>query len=210
LGALRSTLTYSRFFVAGDEIPDDLAGASMKRIRANTFRELVPEEDDASRHGWASIQDAMDIDLDHEKVFWNEYLCLGMRIDSWLIPKPLLVAHLRQAEQAVLDKKGLEKLSKKAKAELKIMVLRKLRKQLVPSTKMVDLVWNTRTNVARFFSQSPRVHLLVQELFEKTFNMRLVPESPGTAADRRGLDERDDKNWTNLEPTTLATLESVS
>lgn len=210
MGALRSTLTYSRFFIAGDEIPDDLAGATMKRIRANTFRELVPEEDDASRYGWASIQDAMDLDLDHEKVFWNEYLCLGMRIDSWLIPKPLLVAHLRQAEQAVLDKKGLEKLSKKAKAELKIMVLRKLRKQLVPSTKMVDLVWNTRTNVARFFSQSPRVHLLVQELFEKTFNMRMVPESPGTAADRRGLDERDDKNWTNLEPTTLATLESVS
>jgi hypothetical protein len=209
LGALRSSLTYSRFFVAG-EIPDDIPGASMKRIRAGAFRDLVAEEDDASRHGWCSLQDVMDVELDHEKVFWNEYLCLGMRIDSWIVPKPLLVAHLRQAEAAVLAKKGLERLGKKAKAELKIMVLRKLRRQLVPSTKSIDLVWNTRTHVARFFSQSPRIHLLVQELFEKTFNLRLVPESPGTAADRRGLDARDDKNWTNLEPTTLATLEGAS
>jgi recombination associated protein RdgC len=209
LGALRSSLTYSRFFVAGD-IPDDISGASMKRIRSTAFRDLVPEEDDASRHGWCSLQDTMDVDLDHEKVFFNEYLCLGLRIDSWIVPKPLLTAHLRQAEAALLERKGLERIGKKAKAELKLMVLRKLRRQLVPSTKSIDLVWNTRTHVARFFSQSPRIHLLVQELFEKTFGLRLVPESPGTAADRRGMDERASKRWDNLEPTTLATVEGAS
>jgi len=209
LGALRSSLTYSRFFVAG-EIPGDIADTSLKRICAQAFRDLSAEEDDTSRHGWCSIQDAMDTELDHEKVFWNEYLCLGLRIDTWIVPKPLLMAHLRQAEGALLEKKGLERLGKKAKAELKLMVLRRLRRQLVPSTKTIDLVWNTNTHVARFFSQSPRIHLLVQELFEKTFNLRLVPESPGTAADRRGLDARADKLWTNLEPTVLATVEDAS
>lgn len=202
MGILRGSLTYSRFFVAGD-VPDDIAGASLKRIRANAFRDLVPEEDEASRHGWASVQDPMDVDLDHEKVFWNEYLSLGMRIDTWVVPKPLLQAHLRTAEAALLEKKGLERIGKKAKAELKLMVLRKLRRQLVPSTKSVDLIWNTRTHVALFFSQSQRVHLLVQELFEKTFNLRLVPESPGTAAERWGFDPRLEKVWENLEPTIL-------
>src|SRR5262249_27487877 len=107
LGILRGSLTFSRFFVAGD-IPDDIAGASLKRIRANAFRELVPEADDASRHGWCSLQDPMDVDLDHEKVFWNEYLALGLRIDTWVVPKPLLAAHLRNAEASLLEKKGLE------------------------------------------------------------------------------------------------------
>lgn len=203
LGVLRGSLTYSRFFVAG-EIPDDIPGTFLKRIRANTFRDLVPEEDEASRHGWASVQDPIDVDLDHEKISWNEYLVLSLRIDTWVVPKPLLQAHLRNAEAALLEKKGLERLGKKAKAELKLAVLRKLRRQLVPSTKSIDLVWNTRTHVARFFSQSPRIHLLVQELFEKTFGLRLVPESPGTAGERWGFDERLAKLWDNLEPTVLA------
>lgn len=207
MGVLRGSLTFSRFFVAGD-IPDDLAGATLKRIRANAFRDLVPEEDENSRHGWCSLQDPMDVDLDHEKVFWNEYLSLGMRIDTWVVPKPLLAAHLRAAEQQLIERKGLERIGKKARAELKLMVLRKLRRQLVPSTKSIDLVWNTRTHVALFFSQSQRVHLLVQELFEKTFGLRLVPETPGTAADRWGLDPRLDKIWTNLEPTVLAEVEA--
>ena len=204
LGALRGSLTFSRFFVVG-ELPADLPGASMKRLRASASQPLVPDEDVNERHGWCSIEDPMDTDLGHEKVFFNEYVCLGLRVDRWVVPKPLLNAHLREAEATLLEKKGLERLGKKARADLKLFVLKKLRRQLMPSTKTVDLVWNVQTGVARFFSQSPRVHLLVQELFEKTFRLKLVPESPGTAAERRGLDARAQKLWEDLEPTTLAT-----
>jgi hypothetical protein len=137
----------------------------------------------------------MDTDLDHEKVFWNEFVCLGLRVDTWVVPKPLLVAHLRTAEEAILEKKGIDKLGRQAKTELKAMVLRKLRKQLVPVTRAVDLVWNVNTGVARFFSQSPKIHALAQELFEKTFRLSMVPESPGTAAERRGMDARAQKIW---------------
>lgn len=207
MGAIRGPITYSRFFIAG-EVPDDLAGATLKKIRANAFRDLVPEEDDSSKHGWACITDSMDVELDHEKVFYNEYLCLALRIDTWIVPKPLLLAHLRTAEAQLLEKKGLERIGKKARAELKLAVLRKLRRQLVPSTKSIDLIWNTQTHVARFFSQSQRIHLLVQELFEKTFGLRLVPESPGIAAERWGLDARCEKLWDNLEPTILAEVAS--
>ena len=203
MSALRGSLSFSRFFVVG-EVPGDLPGASMKRIRAAASQPLVPDEDQSERHGWCSLEDPMDTDLGHEKVFFNEYVCLGLRIDRWVVPKPLLNAHLREAEATLLEKKGLEKLGKKARADLKLFVLKRLRRQLLPSTKTVDLVWNVQTGVARFFSQSPRVHLLVQELFEKTFRLKLVPESPGTAAERRGLDARAQKVWEALEPTTLA------
>jgi hypothetical protein len=203
LGALRGTLTYSRFFVVGD-LPADLAGSSMKRIRASASTPLDPDEDVSERHGWCSFEDVMDTELDHDKVFFNEYLCLGLRFDRWVVPKPMLNAHLRDAEATLLEKKGLDKLGKKAKADLKLFVLKKLRRQLMPTTKSIDLVWNTQSGVARFFSQSERMHLLVQELFEKTFKARLVPESPGTAAERRGLDARQQKFWEQLEPFTLA------
>jgi recombination associated protein RdgC len=203
LGALRGSLTYSRFFVVGD-LPADLPSASMKRIRANASQPLNPDEDVSERHGWCAIEDPMITDLDHEAVFFNEYVCLGLRIDRWVVPKPLFNAHMREAEETLLEKKGLERLGKKARADLKLFVLKRLRRQLMPSTKSVDLVWNLQTGVARFFSQSEKIHLLVQELFEKTFRLKLVPESPGTMAERVGLDARAAQRWEMLEETNLA------
>ncbi len=184
------------------DVPDDVAGASMKRIRANALQPLSPDEDVTSRHGWASLEDPFDTELDHEKVFFNEYVVLAMRVDAWVVPGPLLKAHLRDAERALLERKGLERLGRKAKSDLKTAVVKKLRHRLVPRTTSVDLVWNLQTNVACFFSHAKRMHELVQELFEKTFRLRLLVESPGTATHRRepGLGQA----FAALEPTSLA------
>jgi len=203
LGALRGSLTFSRFYVIGD-VPADLAGSTLKRVRAHSFRPLDPDEDVAQRHGWTSVEDPFDTELDHEKVFFNEYVTLAMRLDRWAVPGPLLKAHLREAEQKLLEKKGMERLGRKAKGDLKDMVVKKLRRQLVPVTKSLDLVWNLQTNVALFFSHSKKLHELVQELFEKTFRLQLLLESPGTACDRLGLLPAESRAFAELEPTSLA------
>ncbi|MDC0741692.1 hypothetical protein [Polyangium mundeleinium] len=206
MGALRGSLTFSRFYVTGD-IPDDVPGTTLKRIRANAFQPLSPDDEKNEGAGWASIEDPFVTDLDHEKVFYNEYVCLGLRLDRWVIPGPLLKAHLRDAEQALLAKRGLERLGRQAKAELKTMVVRKLRRQLVPSLKSYDVVWNLRTNVLHLYSQSERIAALLDDLFKRTFKVDLVPESPGTAADRLGLDAKEARAMAGLEPTILARLE---
>ncbi|MDI1429149.1 hypothetical protein [Polyangium sorediatum] len=206
LGALRGSLTFSRFYVTGD-IPDDVPGTTLKRIRANAFQPLSPDDEKNEGAGWASIEDPFITDLDHEKVFYNEYVCLGLRLDRWVIPGPLLKAHLRDAEQALLAKRGLERLGRQAKTELKTMVVRKLRRQLVPSLKSYDVVWNLRTNILHLYSQSERIAALLDDLFKRTFKVDLVPESPGTAADRLGLDAKEARAMAGLEPTILARLE---
>jgi hypothetical protein len=203
LGALRGSLTFSRFYVVG-VLADDLPGWSLKRIRASVCQPLVPDEDAPEKHGWANVEDPFDTDLDHEKVFFNEYVVLALRLDRWVVPGPLLKAHLREAEEKLLERKGMERLGRKAKADLKVMVVKKLRRQLVPVTKSVDLVWNVNTNVALFFSHAKKQHELVQALFEKTFRAQLLLESPGTAADRRGLSKAEEDLFQNLEPTVLA------
>jgi hypothetical protein len=207
MGALRGKLTYSKFYVDG-EVPKDLPGTSMRRIRGSAMRPLSPEEDETTRHGWCAIEDPNVIELGHEHVFVDELVCLGLRIDTWVVPKPLLRAHLEDAEQSLLEKKGLEKLGRKAKADLKLFVLKRLRKNLVPASKSIDLVWDTSSGIARFFSQSPKNHLLVQELFEKTFKLRLVPASAGVRADRMKLDARAEALWSGLEPMNLAEAEA--
>jgi recombination associated protein RdgC len=208
LSALRGSLTFTRFYVTGD-IPDDIPGTTLRRIRANSFQPLSPEDDKSEGSGWANVEDPVDIDLDHEKVFFNEYLCLSLRVDRWAIPSPLLKAHLRDAEQALLEKRGLERLGRQAKADLKTMVIRKLRRQLVPSLKSYDVVWNLNSHVLHFHSQSERITSLFEDLFKKTFKLDLVPESPGTAAHRMGLDARQAAALAGLEPMSLARLEEA-
>jgi hypothetical protein len=51
--------------VVGD-LPSDLAGASMKRVRASASQPLNPDEDVSERHGWCAIEDPMITDLDHD------------------------------------------------------------------------------------------------------------------------------------------------
>lgn len=208
MGALRGSLTFSRFFVLGD-VPEDLAGSALKKVRANALEPLSPDEDVNERHGWAAIDDPFDLEIDHEKVFFNEYVTLALRVDRWVVPGPLLKAHLREAEAKLLEKKSLEKLGRKAKADLKLAVIKKLRRQLVPVTKTFDLVWNVNTHVALLFTHSKKVHELAQELFEKTFKLRLLVESPGTMADRRGLAPNEERIFSSLEPTNLASAAEV-
>ena len=206
MGALRGSLTFSRFYVTGD-VPDDVSGATLKRIRANAFQPLLPDDDKTEGYGWASIEDPFDTDLDHEKVFYNEYVCLGLRLDRWVVPGPLLKANLREAEQELMQKRGLERLGRQAKADLKTMVVRKLRRRLVPSLKSYDVVWNLRTSVVHLYSQSERIGTLLDDLFKRTFKLDLVPESPGTAAERIGLDAKETRVFSALEETLLARAE---
>lgn len=206
MGALRGSLTFTRFYVKG-EVPDDVPGTTLRRIRANAFQPLVPEDDKNEGSGWANIEDPFDTDLDHEKVFFNEYVCLGLRLDRWVVPGPLLKANLKEAEQALLQKRGLERLGRQAKADLKTMVVRKLRQRLVPSLKSYDVVWNLRTQIVHLYSQSERITTLVDDLFKRTFKLDLVPLSPGTAAESVGLNALETKFLANIEATCVADID---
>ncbi|MBX3214719.1 MAG: hypothetical protein KF850_21970 [Labilithrix sp.] len=90
------------------------------------------------------------------------------------------------------------------KAELKLMVSKKLRRQMSPATRSVDLSWAIGEGIVRFFSHAQKPGAAMMELFKKTFGLTLVPESPYTAAARIGLDKAQEKAWHDLEMTYLA------
>ena len=201
LGALKGSISYSKHFVRGD-LAEDFRDAFVESIRLRAFRPLGLD-DDEPRVGWCSIEDSLDCDLDHGKVYYNAYLNLGLRIDRWQIPGPLFKAHFAEAERERLAKRGRDKLGKKEKEELAAAVSRRLREQIVPTMKVVDLSWNLDAGVVRFWSQSPRLCEALGELFEATFGVDLVPESPFTAAARLGLSEAHEHAIFALETVRL-------
>jgi len=207
--ALRGSLTYARFFVEG-ELPKDFRERFMRAIRLRAMKPLEPDDDAAERSGWCAIGEPFDVDLHYEGVFYNSFINLGLRTDRWVIPGSLLRARVREAESAYLAKKGRERLSRREKTEIKELVSRKLRKQFVPSTRAVDLSWSVEDGVVRFFSQAARTSSNMQELFTKTFGLKLLPEAPYTLAARLGLDKRAEQAWESLEVTQLIAAAGTS
>ena len=115
----------------------------------------------------------------------------------------MLKQRLREAEAAYLEKKGRERLGRAEKAELKEMVSRKLRKQMSPATRMIDVSWSMNEGVVRFFSHAEKAGAQMMELFTKTFGLKLVPEAPYTTAARLGLSKAQESAWQELEMILL-------
>jgi recombination associated protein RdgC len=201
--ALKGSLTYTRLFVDG-ELPKGFRDSFPKSIRLRAMKPLEPDEEALERAGWCAIGEPFDVTPSYADVFYNEYLNLGYRTDKWKIPGALLRAKVREAEAAQLGRKGRERLSRQEKAELKELVVRRLKKQLAPSTRAVDLSWSLDEGIVRFFSQSERTVLAMMDLFHRTFGLKLVPEAPYTLAARLGMSKAAETVWQNLVATPVA------
>ena len=203
MGALAGSLTFTRFFVRG-ELPKRFRDQFVESIRLRTFEPLTPDSEEQEHVGWCAVGRVLDLELDHEKVFFNSYLNLGLRMDRWRVPGALLRAHLAEAEREALAKSGRDKLGRREKAELKARITTRLRRKLMPSMKIVDMTWNLDSGVVRFFNQSPRVHEEFMALFEKTFSLELVADSPYISAERLGLPDEALEALSVVEASTLA------
>jgi DNA recombination-dependent growth factor C len=202
LGAIKGSISYTRFFVWG-ELPEDLQDSFVRAIRKHTFVPLAVDSEEEEHFGWCSIHHPFDLELSYDKVFSNNYLNLALRIDRWRIPAPVFKAHFAEASQAYLEKKQREKLNRREKEDLKVLVTKRLRKQVLPTMKLVDLSWDLDANLVRFWSSTKKMHELLHELFEDTFDLKLVPAGPYTTAVRVGITERQARAMQQLEPSAF-------
>lgn len=208
----KGSLTYARFFVDTSEsgpLDATFVERCLEALAERPFEPLHPDEDVVERVGWCRAGEPFETTFGHGDLVWNEHLVLGFRVDRWSLPSSLVRAKTREAEVSYLERKGRERASKKEKAELKELVVRKLRRQLAPVTRVFDLALSLDDGLVRFFSHSAQRGEAMSELFRSTFDVRLVPESPYTTAARLGLDElaggrRGEDAWASLEPSELA------
>jgi recombination associated protein RdgC len=188
MGALSGSLSASKFYVPGD-LPKDVRRAYMDRIQLRLFRPLRPEQEAEESVGWCAVGQPFDLELSADKVFNGPYLSLGLRTDRYRFPPAVVHAELEQAARALRQKRAQEKLSRTQKEELKQRVLQGLRRRYMPRMQAVDLVWNLDRGELYFWSQSAGLMERLSALFELSFGLELVLDSPYVAA-ARTLDDR--------------------
>ncbi len=198
MGAIKGNVSYTRFYVWG-ELEGSFQDRFMRSIKNRTFEPLVAQEPDEEHMGWCFIADPFDLELSRDKVFFNNFVNLSLRIDRWRIPKPVFDAHFAEAERQHLEKKGRERLAKREKEELRMFVAKRLRKQVIPAMKITDMSWDMDANLVRFWNNSTKMHERFLEIFEKTFKLKLVPESPYANAVRVGITEQQALSLVGLE-----------
>ena len=204
MGALKGTITYTKFLVRGD-LPDDLHQKFLARIRTRAFKALTPEDNDDVSVGWMPIERPFDEDPSFrtDGTFFGGYLALALRLDRWKFPTSLVKAKMAAAEKAFLEKHQKERLSRADKAELRDAVERRLRREGEPTSKAIELAWNLNDGELRVFGRSKLLVEHLVELFEKTFAVELVAAGPWVLATELKLGKDTEKALAALEPCSF-------
>lgn len=204
MSARRGSLTLTRFFVRGAP-PADLRKPFLAAIRLRAFQPLDPDGEASEASGWCVMDRPFDLEFDSDKVFEDRHLVLGFRIDRFRVPPALVRAQMADEEQRLLARSGKNRVSRNERLELRDKIVRRLRRKLAPSTRVVDVVWNLDGGTVWFFSHSKRTLQDFTALFEKTFRLELEQDSPYSAAERCKLPRPLARALERIEPLNLTT-----
>ena len=137
-------------------------------------------------------------------MFHDNFVLLGFRVDRYRIPGALLKSQISDEEQRQLARGKKTKLSRNEKLEIKDRVVMRLRKKVIPSSKAIDLSWHLDSGVVLFFGHSKRMILDFAALFEKTFGLALLEDSPYAAATRAELPRELERALKQIEPVSFS------
>jgi len=202
VGAFSGSLTYRQYSVR-DALPDDHLALFQNGIERNVFHPLDPSKDQDRAIGWCDPRFAMDLELDSGTYVYTDYIVLAMRIDAWAIPATTLKLYTEAEVQRVMAEQKRESLSRYEHAEAKERVIMELRRRILPTIKVIDMVWNLEQGVVRFFSSSQRMNVDFMDLFESTFGLGLMPYGAYAAAHSQqvGLIELERERLEVVEPS---------
>ncbi len=210
MGAFQGGLTYRQYRV-NQHLPPQWQKKVQEGLSRHLAKEINPSSDDERSVGWCNAHFALDTSISLEQCLYNEYVVVGMRIDSLAVPKRLLAVYCEREERLAMQELKKEVLSRYERAEIREKVEQTLREKVLPSIKTAEVVWNWETGYVRFFNTSKGLNEEFVELFEESFGMTLTPEFAYTLAHDPSLGLSTDllKVLDNEEPTAFVDQDTL-
>ena len=210
MGAFHGGLTYRQYRVK-EKLPAQWQRKILAGLLNNIAQEIKPEDDEVRSIGWCNAQFALDTQMTIEQCLFNEYLIIGMRVDTLSVPKGLLNMHCEREERKVKKELKKEALSRYERAEVREQVEERLRKRILPSIRSSEVVWSWEAGYVRFFSTNKGLNEEFMELFEESFGLTLVPEYAYTLAQdpALGVSQEQLRTLNVIEPTSFVDSETL-
>lgn len=172
MGLINGSMTYRKFRIS-DELPKNFKETLVQELPRYCFRDINPATNPECSIGWVNPFDALDTNLNLEKVLFGKYIIVGMRKDTKSVSGVMLKAQLTEAVRAARRERRGKKLSREEMNSLKETVKEKLLATTSPSIALFEAVWNYETQEVYFSSQSQKPMADFMDLFEETFKMSL-------------------------------------
>ncbi len=132
--------------------------------------------------GWACSRDPFQETISINDICYGDYLLVSVRIDERKVPAAALKKYCAAEEKQIMEEKNMKRIPRKMKQEIKERVRIRLLQKVLPVPKVYDLCWNVSSGLVFLFSCQEKAQALAEDLFYKTFAMRLSPIIPFTCA----------------------------
>ena len=176
----------------------------MDAVRLRKFTPLSPEDEASEAVGWCVIERPFDLDFQADRIFYDRFVQLGFRVDKWRLPGALVRAQVADEQQRMLSRAGREKLTRAEKEDIKLRVIGRLRKKILPTSRAFDVLWDLDAGTVLLFTHAARTTDEFCALFETTFGLEVELDSPYVAAQRAGLSAAQQKQFDKVEPVSFA------
>ena len=144
-------------------------------MEAHAHRAIDPASEVETSAGWCGFWDervAGPIQLDVNLVGF------GFRVDTLKVPAAVLAPKTRDACEALKQGLKLDGLNRQQVADVRAQVKQQLRLRIPPRTQVTQVVWSEdEKDVVYLMTGSDAVAAQFHELFERTFEIQLIPDS---------------------------------
>ncbi len=184
MGFSGGSVSFRRFAVLGNG-PARIEQDVLEKLSEHALRptELgVPED---VEYGWSGGRHVLDGTFSFEHNVFNDALCFGLRVDTNKVPGDLKKAYTIMEEEAAAATNPSGFISKNQKREVKDVVRRKLDDDLRSGrfrrSKVVPVLWDVPAGML-YSPASGKTQEMLLEIFERTFDLALLPLSAGSMA----------------------------
>ncbi len=165
-----------RRFRCSTTLPEGFRDAMLEGVRTHAFAAVPDAADGEPRVGWVDVFEPANSAFELNTFLFDRIVALSLRVDKKTVNGTYKKIALTERLNAVMEQRGVERLSKAEKTEIAEALEVELLARALPSVSTTDLMWDTTSGDVVVFSGSENVVELARAQFEATFDRRLRPE----------------------------------
>jgi hypothetical protein len=170
------------------EPPADFRAKMHADLRRHAFQPVNPERSPRSL-GWVNPRDILDTDLRTEKIIFDDFLALGLRVDKVSVNAKILKAHCQQAISRIMKERDRKQLSRDERTVILEKTRIDLMKKQTPISSFYEMAWNLESNRVYFSATGGTLNTEFCDLFQETFHTGLTPLFPYLRAEDKAEKE---------------------
>ena len=184
-GLLQLTTPIMRFQTEPNPLTDEFVADVTDVIRRASFAAMVAQGEEGV--GLTSIDNPLDSAFIGGAIF-GDTVAFKLRRDEKKIPSAILKHNCMQEEARVKEIKGVPRLSRNHRAEIKENERLRLLAQIPPTPSTFDVVWDVKTGTVYMFSSAVASMELLENTFATVFKQRLRLVLPAHVIARTSLE----------------------